>query len=187
MEWTVIDPRLVYTDTTIRTFGRRVLVDMPVDVKHSDLSVLFKTSLTQRTRMDRHMGQKKPELRHHTPHDDLLEVPHKRTVTIEYVMITDDQSFMPVQSLKDFRPVLMTIPEEDISEMINLILRSDIGIPILDHRLVHLSDVVKRASFDTVSILELQDIRVIKVRIACKKDFSQLLSPHNPLKRNRLL
>jgi hypothetical protein len=97
--------------------GRRLLLmDMPMNVE---------VYLTEGRLMDRNMSKNHVELFKEPPHIDFLEVLLKGIpLTIDRIVVADDESFLAVEPGQDVFSTLLA-PEVDIPKMINLVLGGD--------------------------------------------------------------
>lgn len=61
------------------------------------------------------------------------------------VVITKDQVLLPHQSI-GYRDRLIDVPmEREVAEVIDMVIRADHPIPVGDHHLIHLRDVLERS------------------------------------------
>lgn len=119
-------------------------MDMPVDVFQIHRLSLSIRSFSERTLMDRDVGKKKPVFREHPPDVDFLKVLLEELV-LSVIMIPEDQPLLAIQVGKNIFDDLPPATHIDISEMVDLVLRSHDRIPPVDHVLIHMVGVCIRA------------------------------------------
>ena len=81
-------------------------------------------------------------------------------------MVTQNQSLMSIQPGEDFSRVMITT-KKDITEMIHLILRHHLRVPVRDHGFIHMIHIIEPIASKglTGRIKELQHVRMIEVGI----------------------
>ena len=85
-----------------------------------------------------------------------------------HVMVTPNQSFVPIQPIKDcFRQLLVHC---QIAEMVDLILRAHHRIPVLNQHLVHVVYIFEFTQRRAVLTLEREDVGVVEMRIGDDED-----------------
>lgn len=139
-----------------------IQMEVAMNVDRVLRSASFGMILAERTSIHWNVGEEQAEFWEHSPCGDLVEVVEDLRIGT-FIVVADDESLVAVETLE---VALTALAEVHVTKMVDLVLRLDDAVPVLNHRLVHLGEIRERP------VTEFDDIFMAPVSITDYPDVS---------------